>query len=125
MVKKRAKTKSINNKDIPLSKSAKPKTELTELEKFYVEQKCRDGVTLAEIKKQNISPFSLVEQLYNQTVADVQDENKLTAGKLLSRNENYGAVVMTPQSSEFADADRPTSKSPTLEKKESHIHKFH
>jgi len=102
----------------------KVKSELTELEKFYIEQKCRDGVSLDEIKKQKISPASLVEQLYNQTVAEVQDENKITAGKLFSRKEDYGAVVMTPQSSEFADTKRETSKSPKIEQKETHIHKF-
>ena len=100
------------------------KHELTELEKFYIEQKCRDGVSLDEIKQQKISPISLVEQLYNQTVTEIQEENKVTAGKLFSRNENYGAVVMTPQSSEFADSKRPTSESQKIEKKESHIHKF-
>ena len=105
-------------------KKEKIKSELTELEKFYVEQKCREGVSLSEIKKQNISPVALVEQLFNQTTAQVQDDNKATAGKLMSKNEKYGSVVMTPASSEFADGKRQTSKSPKVEKKESHIHKF-
>ena len=104
--------------------TVKPKTELTELEKFYVEQKCREGVSLAEIKKQNISPVSLVDQLYKQTKSDIYDENQPSAGKLMSRNEKYGSVVMTPASSEFADSKRSTSKSAKIEKKESHIHKF-
>ena len=106
------------------SKKTKPKTELTELEKFYVEQKCREGVSLADIKKQNISPLALVEQLYKETSASMHSENKPTAGKLMSRNEKYGTVVMTPASSEFADSKRPTSKSSKVEKKETHIHKF-
>ena len=124
MVKKKVKAKSVNNKDIPLSKTVKPKTTLTELEQFYVQQKCRDGVTLSEIKKQNISPVALVEQLYNQTASEVRNENQPTAGKLMSKNEKYGSVVMTPASSEFADGKRTNSKSAKFEKKQPHIHKF-
>ena len=112
----------VRKKNAP--KAVRAKTELTELEKFYIEQKCRDGVSLGEIKKQNISPASLVEQLYKETSAAITEENKSTAGKLMSKNEKYGAVVMTPASSEFADSKRPTSKSPKIEKKETHIHKF-
>jgi len=111
------------NKKKPV-KTITPKAELTELEKFYVEQKCREGVSLAEIKKQNISPMALVEQLYKETNNAMNNENKPTAGKLMSRNEKYGTVVMTPASSEFADSKRPTSKSSKVEKKETHIHKF-
>ena len=104
------------------------KAELTELEKFYVEQKCREGVDLREIKKQNISPVSLVEQLYHETAAKQQDENKITAGKLFSRKEDYGAVVMTPASSEFADENKQKKKSNVSVKsaaRPEHIHKFH
>jgi hypothetical protein len=108
------------------SKTATPKTELTELEKFYVIQKCREGVELKEVKKQKISPAALVEQLYNETVAQIAEENRPTAGKLFSRKEDYGAVVMTPASSEFGDeSKRNQSKEVSVsEKKEKHIHKF-
>jgi hypothetical protein len=114
-----AKKKTVAKKDV--------KTELTDLEKFYIEQKCREGVELREIKKQNISPISLVEQLYHETVAKTQDENRMTAGKLLSRKEDYGAVVMTPQSSEFSDESKKNKQSKVSVKsatRPEHIHKF-
>ena len=39
----------VRKKNAP--KAVRAKTELTELEKFYIEQKCRDGVSLGEMKK--------------------------------------------------------------------------
>jgi len=123
MVRKKTSMKTVNNKDIPL-KSTKKKTELTELEKFYVEQKCREGVELDEIKKQDISPVALVEQLYNKTFSSIQEQNRPTAGKLMSKNEKYGSVVMTPASSEFGDNNRKPNVSANSEAKEDHIHKF-
>ena len=115
--KKRVARKTIKNTDI---KSSKPKTSLTDLEKFYIESKCREGV---EIKTQNITPIALVEQLYNTTLAEVQEDNKMKAGKMFSRNENYGAVAMTQTASEIGDSTKTVNSEKKSEKK-SHIHKF-
>ena len=72
MRKKRpTKKKTINNNDIPLSQKEKPKTELTEIEQFWVEQKCRDGASLDEVKSQNIQPVALVEQVYKKIKAEM------------------------------------------------------
>lgn len=118
--KKRVARKAIKNTDI---KPSKPKTSLTDLEKFYIESKCREGVDLNEIKTQNITPIALVEQLYNTTLAEVQEDSKMKAGKMFSRNENYGAVAMTQTASEIGDSAKAVNSEKKSEKK-SHIHKF-
>ncbi len=100
------------------------KTELNELEKFYITQKCKEGVSLADIKKQNISPVALVEQLYKATKSEVDDSNKMTAGKLMSRKKERGVVTMTEQAASFADGKRVSSKDKKVEKAQPHIHKL-
>ena len=122
MVKKKVR-KTVKNKDISLSK-AEPKTELNELEKFYITQKCKEGTSLADVKKQNISPVALVEQLYKATKSELDDSNKMTAGKLMSRKKERGVVTMTEQAASFADGKRVSSKDKKVEKAQPHIHKL-
>jgi hypothetical protein len=125
MVKKATKNrKVVNNKSVRANLKGDVKTELTDVEKFYIEQKCKEGVSLEDIKKQNMSPLAKVAQVYAETKSSISNENKMTAGKLMSVNEKYGSVVMTPSSSEFADSKRAKTSSKKNEKKESHIHKF-
>lgn len=118
MVKKKVKTKTVKNK------TDKPKIELNELEKFYITQKCKEGVSLADIKKQNISPMALVEQLYKATKSELDDSNKMTAGKLMARKKERGVVTMTEQAASFSDGKRVPSKDKKVEKSQPHIHKL-
>ncbi|MAR66613.1 MAG: hypothetical protein CL833_05105 [Crocinitomicaceae bacterium] len=99
------------------------KSELTEVEKFYVEQKCRDGVSLEEIQSV-IKPVALVEQVYKQTAAEMQETSKPKASDMFGRNERYGAVVMTQNASEFGDNNKKPVASNNSETKAPHIHKF-
>jgi len=99
------------------------KSELTEVEKFYVEQKCRDGVSLEEIQSV-IKPVALVEQVYNQTTAKMQEASQPKASDMFGRNERYGAVVMTQNASEFGDNNKRPVASNNSETKAPHIHKF-
>lgn len=122
--KKTTRRKSVNNKDIPLSKPEKPKTELTEVEKFWVEQKCRDGASLDEVKSQNIKPVALVEQVYNKTKAEITSQQQPKASKFFGRNEKYGSVVMTQNASELSDDLDGSRKAQKSKKAPTHIHKF-
>jgi hypothetical protein len=125
MRKKRpTKKKTINNKDIPLSSKEKPKTELTEVEQFWVEQKCRDGASLDEVKSQNIQPVALVEQVYKKIKAEITEPERPKASNFFGRNEKYGAVVMTQNASEFGDDIDGSKKASKSKKAATHIHKF-
>jgi hypothetical protein len=99
------------------------KTELTEIEKFYVEQKCKEGVPLEEISDK-IKPVALVEQVYKQVAVDLEEKNKKKAKDMFGRNERYGAVVMTQNASEIGGDNKKNTVSQNSETRPSHIHKF-
>ena len=108
-------------------KKVEPKTELTELEKFWVEQKCKDGVSLEEVKSADIQPVSLVESYYNQVSKEFNSvSSDIKASNLFGRNEKYGAVVMTQTASELGDAKKKIAAQSGSQsgKKQNHIHKF-
>ena len=103
------------------------KSSLTDLEKFWVEQNCKNGKSLDEVMSANIQPISLVEAHYKQTDAEMKEEaTTIKASKLFGRNEKYGAVVMTQTASELGDTKKPSQEKArrASEAKQNHIHKF-
>mgnify|MGYP003153444012 CR=1 FL=1 len=125
MVRKKTSKKTSKSKQSSAAEATEDvKTELTELEKFYITQKCKEGVSLGDIKKQNISPTALVDQLYKTTKGEMDDANKITAGKLMARKRERGVVTMTEQAASFSDNKRVPSKDKNIEKSQPHIHKL-
>ena len=124
MVRKKMSKRTNKSKQAAVAKMEDVKTELNELEKFYITQKCREGASLDDIKKQNISPWALVEQLYKTTKSELDNSNKITAGKLMARKKERGVVTMTEQAASFADGKRVPSKDKKIEKSQPHIHKL-
>ena len=137
------KKKSTTQKSNAVKKSVTPKVEvemesqqdatpeekssLTDLEKFWVEQNCKNGKSLDEVMSANIQPISLVEAHYKQIDAEMKEEaNTIKASKLFGRNEKYGAVVMTQTASELGDTKKQSQEKArrASEAKQNHIHKF-
>lgn len=103
------------------------KSSLTDLEKFWVEQNCKNGKSLDEVMSANIQPISLVEAHYKQIDAEMKEEaTTIKASKLFGRNEKYGAVVMTQTASELGDTKKQSQEKArrASEAKQNHIHKF-
>ncbi len=137
------KKKSTTQKSNAVKKSVTPKVEvevesqqdatpeekssLTDLEKFWVEQNCKNGKSLDEVMSANIQPISLVEAHYKQIDAEMKEEaTTIKASKLFGRNEKYGAVVMTQTASELGDTKKQSQEKArrASEAKQNHIHKF-
>jgi hypothetical protein len=103
------------------------KTELTSVEEFWVEQNCKNGVSLEEVQAAGIEPLSLVESHYKKIQAEIQEEaSTIKASSLFGRNEKYGAVVMTQNASEVGDGKKKQNNQEARSgsSKQTHIHKF-
>jgi len=93
-----------------------PKKTLGDIEKFYIRE--HKHLTSQEIasKLDGIGPKTVESYLdtldegeqgqENIATAKSEDSDGHKAGNLLSRNEEYGVVVMTQEASELADAHR-------------------
>ena len=93
-----------------------PKKTLGDIEKFYIRE--HKHLTSQEIasKLDGIGPKTVESYLdtldegeqgqENIATAKSEDSDVHKAGNLLSRNEEYGVVVMTQEASELADAHR-------------------
>lgn len=103
------------------------KTSLTDLEKFWVEQNCKNGKSLDEVKAAGIEPIALVEACYTATDSAIKEAaNNIQTSKLFGRNEKYGSVVMTQTASELGDTKKQSMEKARRagEHKQTHIHKF-
>lgn len=105
---------------------------LKKVEKFYIEHNCQ-GKSLEDLAVDLQIPKTLIEPYYNECLDKIrkakekkEKEAMPTAGKLLARKEDRGVVVMTRESSEFADTKQPSrvSKAKESARDKKHIHKF-
>lgn len=106
-------------------KQTKPRSKarkLTDIEIFYIEQKCKD-TPIEEIAKDLKAPVRFIEDVYNAAVNKLTENKDPHILKLMNRNKEYGAVIMTQAASEVGDESKRQRKAKKT-KVPSHIHKL-
>lgn len=107
-------------------KKATPKPEvkeLTKVERFYIENNYKKSLTtLASDLGRDSSEISAY---YGEVVSKKMEEDRLTAGKLMARDETHGVTIMTKEASILGDEKVRNAKSKSAQKKQPHIHKIY
>jgi predicted metal-dependent hydrolase len=115
-----------------IRKKVKKKT-LTKVEKFYIanhldvdpeELSVATKIPLDLIKKEIESLSSQKEETINKKVVDDGSPKMATAEDLFIRNKRYGAIVMTPGSSQIGDESRKNAKINTEKKQQEYVTKI-
>lgn len=118
---------AVQSREEPWADKPSEKLTLTDLEEFWVEQNCKNGKSLEDVKTANIKPVALVEAHYKKIRSEIQEKaNDVKTSSLFGRNEKYGAVVMTQNASEVGDSKKQSNNKArkVSEAKQNHIHKF-